>query len=204
VPVIGLLSGVSFESYADRFDAIRQGLKEAGFIEGQNVKIEYRSANGQYQRLPALAADLVRQQVAVIVAVGSAAPARAARGATSTIPIVFVLGTDPVAAGLVISFNRPEANVTGVSQNNNALAPKRLELLHELLSKVTSIAFLVNPSNPRSGPDARELVAAAGTMGCTVLVARASTVEEIGASLVSIVQQGARALIVHNDAFLNS
>jgi putative ABC transport system substrate-binding protein len=117
VPVVGFLSGVSLESYADRFGAFRQGLKDAGFIEGQNVTIEYRSAHGQYLRLPELAADLVLQKVAVIVAVGSAAPARAARGATSTIPIVFVLGTDPVAAGLVTSFSRPEvtaATATGV------------------------------------------------------------------------------------------
>jgi putative ABC transport system substrate-binding protein len=154
MPVVGFLSAVSFESYADRIAAIRRGLQAAGFVEGQNLAIEYRSVDGRYEQLPKEAADLVRMRVAAIVAIGTAAPGLAAKAATSETPIVFVLGTDPVAAGLVRSMNRPEANVTGVSQNNNALAPKRLELIHELLPQVKSIAFLINPGNPRSKVDA--------------------------------------------------
>src|SRR6516164_9562544 len=133
MPVIGYLSGISFNANAQQASAIRQGLRKSGYVEGQNVTIEYRSANGQYDRLPAFAADLVSRQVAVIIAVGSTNSPQAAKAATSTIPIVFSVGTDPVATGLVSNLRRPEANLTGVTSNVNALAPKRLEILRQLL-----------------------------------------------------------------------
>jgi len=204
MPVVGILSGVSFQPYANRLAAFHQGLKETGFVEGHNVAIEYRSAEGQYQRLPTLAADLVQQHIAVIVAIGTVAPAQAAKAATSTIPIVFAFGTDPVSAGLVKSFNRPEANVTGVSQNNNALAAKRLELILELVPNAESIAFLVNPNNPASEADAKELSMAAHTIGHELVVLRAGTEQDIDNAFAAIARQRIRALVVHNDAFLNT
>ena len=146
MPVIGYLSGISFNANAQQASAIRQGLRKSGYVEGQNVTIEYRSANGQYDRLPALAADLVSRQVAVIIALGSTNSPQAARAATSTIPIV--VGTDPVATGLVSNLKRPEANLTGVTGNLTALASKRLEIVRELLPGRTSIGYLRNPANP--------------------------------------------------------
>jgi putative ABC transport system substrate-binding protein len=204
VPIVSFLSAVSFESYADRIAAIRRGLQAAGFIESQNLAIEYRSVDGRYEQLPKEAADLVHMRVAAIVAIGTAAPGLAAKAATSEIPIVFVLGTDPVAAGLVRSMNRPEANVTGVSQNNNALAPKRLELIHELLPQVKSIAFLINPGNPRSKVDAAQLVEAAASIGCTLAVMSGGTEQQIDTAFAGLAARDARALVVHNDAYLNS
>ena len=149
MPAIGFLNGVSFDGAfaAKGIAAVRQGLSETGFVEGQNVAIEYRSADGQYDRLPELAADLVRKQVAVIVAVGSTKSPQAARAATSTIPIVFAVGSDPVDAGLITNIRRPEANLTGVALNNNALVPKRLEVVRGLLAGETSIGYLRNPTN---------------------------------------------------------
>jgi putative tryptophan/tyrosine transport system substrate-binding protein len=204
VPVVGFLSAVSFESYADRIAAIRRGLQATGFIEGQNLAVEYRSVEGRYQQLPKEAAELVRKRVAVIVAIGTAAPGLAAKAATSEIPIVFALGTDPVAAGLVRSMNRPEANVTGVSQNNNALGPKRLELIHELLPHVKSVAFLVNPNNPRSKVDAAQLAEAAAKIGCALTVVSAGTEQQIDVALAGLAARSVGALVVHNDAYLNS
>ena len=204
MPVIGLLSGVSFHSYAQRLAALREGLKETGFVEGQNLAIVYRSAEGQYQQLSVLAAELVQQQVRVIVAIGTIAPAQAAKTATSAIPIVFAFGTDPVRAGLVATLNRPEANVTGVSQNNNALAPKRLELIRELVPTARSIAFLVNPNNPASEGDTKELSAAARKLGCELVILRAGTERDIDTAFEAIAQQAIPALVVHNDAFLNT
>jgi putative tryptophan/tyrosine transport system substrate-binding protein len=159
MPVIGLLNGVSFESYADRVAAFRQGLMETGFVEGRNVAIEYRSADGRYERAPALAADLVRRQVAVIVAIGAGSrTAQAAKTVTSTIPIVFAAGADAIRSGLVTSISRPEANVTGVSFNNNNLGPKRLSLIGQLLPggiEGTSIGYLDN-SNRVGAPASYE------------------------------------------------
>jgi putative ABC transport system substrate-binding protein len=204
MPVVGLLSAVSLESYADRLASIRAGLGTAGFVEGRNLSILYRSGDGQYEQLPALAADLVRRHVAVIVAVGTAAPALAAKDATGTIPIVFALGTDPVAAGLVVSLNQPGANVTGASQNNNALGPKRLELIHELMPSARSIAFLVNPNNPRTEADSKEIMATARNVGSELEVLNAISQQEIDAAFATMTRKRIQALIVHNDAFLNS
>jgi putative ABC transport system substrate-binding protein len=151
IPVIGLLGGT--DANDRQLGAIRQGLSEASYIEGRNVAIEYRWAEGHYERLPALASDLVRRQVVAILAIQGTAPALAAKTATTTVPIVFSTGGDPVKLGLVSSLNRPGGNVTGVSFLVNALGAKRLELLHELVPTVTAIGFLVNPTNPNAEPE---------------------------------------------------
>ncbi|MGC2827334.1 MAG: ABC transporter substrate-binding protein, partial [Pseudolabrys sp.] len=148
LPVIGFLSPEWPDLFADRLRGFHAGLGEVGYVEGQNVSIEYRWAQGQIDRLPALAAELVRSQVNVIVALGSTPAALVAKAATSTIPTVFYVGTDPVKIGLVASFSRPGGNITGVTTLNVQIAAKRLELVHELLPKATVIAALVNPANP--------------------------------------------------------
>src|SRR5262252_7538294 len=147
MPVIGFLSSASHDKYTIRLEAFRQGLKEVGYVEGQNVAVEYRWAEGLNQRLAALAAELVQRQVNVLVAAGGTPPALAAKAATTTIPIVFQVGTDPVAIGLVSSLGRPGGNLTGVTTLNVGLGPKWLELLHQLLPAATNVAVLVNPSS---------------------------------------------------------
>jgi putative ABC transport system substrate-binding protein len=175
MPVIGFLHGESPDGFADMLDAFREGLKQLGFVEGQNVAIEYRWADGQYDRLPALAADLVRRRVAVIAAPGSLPAALAAKAATTTIPIVFVTGSDPVQIGLVASFNRPGGNVTGISSMNIELTGKCLQLLHELVPGATRFAMLQNVTNPVSQSAIAEAQAAARSLGLQLLVLNAST-----------------------------
>jgi len=203
--VIGFLSSASPDTYAPSLAAFRRGLNEAGYVEGQNVAIEYRWADGQNDRLPALAADLVGRQVAVIVATGGSAPAQSAKAATAKIPIVFVSGgDDPVTAGLVASFNRPGGNVTGVSWIASALVAKRLELLHQLVPKALVIGVLVNPNYPDADLQLRELQEAAGAIRQQIHVVSASTERDIDTAFATLVQQGADALLVANDPFFAS
>ena len=148
MPVIGFLSSAAFNAYGEGVPAFRRGLNETGFIEGQNVAIEYRSAEGQYDRLPALASDLVGRKVSVLATAGGIPPALAAKAATTTLPIVFVMGSDPVKAGVVASLNRPEGNVTGISFLINSLGTKRVELISQLVPRASTIGMLANPNNP--------------------------------------------------------
>jgi putative ABC transport system substrate-binding protein len=200
MPVIGYLNGVSFDGAfaAQQALAIRHGLRETGYVEGQNVAIEYRSADGQYERLPALAADLVSRQVALILAVGSTNSPQAAKAATSRIPIVFAVGGDPADTGLVTNPARPEANLTGVTFNSTALAPKRLEVLRELLPGRTSIGYLRNSAN-RFDTDMVGLTAAAQSLGFKISVFEASTDRELLSAFESMAQQHIAALITSTD-----
>jgi putative ABC transport system substrate-binding protein len=202
MPVIGLLLGGSPEPDAFRVDAIRQGLKQVDYVEGQNVTIEYRWARNQYDRLPALAADLVARQVAVLVAVGNAA-AGAAKASTATIPIVFEIGDDPVKHGLVASLARPGGNVTGVTFLGGELAVKQLEVLHETVPKPAIIGMLENPTNPNAGTVRRNLQAAADALGRKLLIAKAVVESDIDPALTSLVQQGIGALLVRSDVLFN-
>jgi putative tryptophan/tyrosine transport system substrate-binding protein len=195
VPVIGFLNSATLEGETQRLAAFRQGLKESGFVEGQNVVIEYRSAEGQFDRLPALAADLVRRQVNVLVA-NTTASALAAKPATSTLPIVFVTGGDPVELGLVASLNRPGGNLTGVSFLVNKLVAKRLELLSELAPGTTALGMLVDPNNPNAQADTKDAQAAAAALGRKLVVAEAGTESEIDAAFAALLQQRVSALLV--------
>jgi putative ABC transport system substrate-binding protein len=201
MPVIGLLSGTDRE--ASPLDAIWQGLKQAGYVEGRNVTIEYRWAEGQLDRLPSLAADLVRRQVAAIVAIQSAAAPLAAKAATATIPIVFSIGGDAVKLGLVPSLNRPGGNVTGTSFLYNTLAPKRLELLHELVPNAAVMGLLINPKNPASPSEATDVQAAARALGLTIVAQNASDNREIDAAFASFVQHRVDALTFAADAIFS-
>ena len=201
MPVIGFLHSASPGPFASAVAAFRQGLKEAGYVEGQNVAIEYRWAEGRYDRLPALAADLVGRQVAVIAAIAGSAPAQAAKAATATIPIVFVSGGDPVSEGLVASLNRPGGNVTGVSWIATALVPKQLELLRRSARNPAVIGALVNPTYPDHNLQLHELQEAGATIGQQIDVVRAGTARDIDTAFASLVQRGAGALIVANDPF---
>jgi putative ABC transport system substrate-binding protein len=204
VPVIGFLGPGSAESDAYRVKAFRQGLRESGFVEGQNVTIEFRWAEGRYDRLPAMAVDLVQRQVAMIAATSSPA-ALAAKAATTTIPIVFEAATDPVILGLVASLNRPGGNLTGVTQLAEEIAPKRLELLHELLPAVRVVALLVNPSDPvLAEPQARQALSVAGTLGLELHVLNASTERDFDAVFAKLVELRAGALVIGGDAFFTS
>lgn len=204
VPVIGFLGASSAEVYESRLASFRRGLNETGFAEGQNVAIEYRWAEGQYGRLPMLAAQFIQRQVAVIVAGGGTPAAVAATAATKTIPVVFAVAVDPVAAGLVSSLNKPGGNVTGVTNMNVEIAPKRLELLKELLPSLTSVAVLVNPANSVvSEPFLRGVQTAGLALKIELHVLNAST-EEINEAFRRLVQLRAGALIVSTDVFFNS
>jgi putative ABC transport system substrate-binding protein len=195
LPVIGFLNSATLKGEAERLAAFRQGLKESGFVEGQNVVIEYRSAEGQFDRLPELAADLVRRQVSVLVA-NTTASALAAKPATSTLPIVFVTGADPVELGLVASLNRPGGNATGVSFLVNKLMAKRLELLSELAPGTAAFGMLVDPNNPNAVADTKDAQAAAAALGRRLVVAKAGAESEIDAAVAALVQQRVSALLV--------
>jgi putative tryptophan/tyrosine transport system substrate-binding protein len=201
MPVIGFLHGASPEAYA--LTAFREGLKEAGYVEGHNVAIEYRWAEGHYDRLPALAADLVRRQVAEIVTVGTPA-ALAAKAASSTIPIVINVGVDPVQLGLVASLNRPGGNVTGLTVLTVELAAKKLEVLHELLRTSASVALLVNPNTPVTEPETKGARDAARSLGLQLHVLDASTEGEIDAAFEKLIELRAGGLVVSVDPFLLS
>jgi putative ABC transport system substrate-binding protein len=203
-PVIGFLSSQSSSSYAPLLAAFREGLREAGFIEGQNVTIEYRWAEGQSDRLPGLAAEWVRRRVAVIAATGGAASGLAAKATTASIPIVFTSGIDPVEAGLVSSLNRPGANVTGISWFTSELAAKRVALLHELVPVTTDVAFLVDSRTPESASQSRLAQEAAAQLGHRLIVLNAGTPGEIDAAFVALQAQGARALILASSPFFVS
>jgi ABC-type uncharacterized transport system substrate-binding protein len=203
MPVIGFLNGASPEGYAPYVAAFHQGLKEAGYVEGQNVAIEYRWAQGQYDRLPALAADLVRRQVAVI-AVGTNPAAPAAKAATATVPIVFTTGLDPVKEGLVASLNRPGGNLTGVTNLAVEVAPKALELLHKLVPAATVIALLVNPTNPSAQALSRDLQTAARTLGLQLHILHASTERDFDTVFATFLQLRAGGLVIGTDGFFNT
>jgi putative ABC transport system substrate-binding protein len=204
MPVVGFLNSVSADAMAHSIRGFRRGLAGTGYVEGQNVAVEYRWAEGRYDRLPALAADLVRRHVAVIAAGGTAAPALAAKAATSTIPIVFQTGSDPVKDGLVASLNRPGGNVTGVSRLSFALGPKRLELLHELVPKATAIAFLVNPANPVAGSQIQEIREPARSLRLQMDVLEASSEGQIEIAFQTLTQRRLGALLLANDTFLST
>ena len=207
VPVIGWLSAGSLESdeIPARLIAFRRGLNEMGYVEGQNVAIEYRWAEGQYDRAPDLAADLVRRQVTVIFAVAGSPMAFAAKAATATIPIVFNLGIDPVESGLVNSLNRPGGNITGVANLTAELAGKRLDLLHELVPTATAVALLVNPTNAyASGLETRSLRDVTHSLGLQLHVLPASTASEIDAAFGTLVELRAGALVVSVDPFFTN
>ena len=203
MPIIGFLNSTSAADFPnDRLSAFRRGLNEAGFTEGRNVAIEFRFANGQRARLPPLAADLVRQGVAAIVVNG--APLSAAMAATSTIPIVFVGGIDPVAQGFVSSLSRPSGNVTGISSNRSALISKRLELLHELLPKSTVIAVLLDLNGPAFEAQLQDVVEAARTLGRQIVVVKATSKDDLDAAFTTILQTAAGAVIVGSSALFVS
>jgi putative ABC transport system substrate-binding protein len=199
VPVIGLLESGSPELYPERVAAFRQGLKEAGYVEGENVELDFRWAQGRYDQLPALAAELVRRRAAVIFAatIQAALPAKTA---TSTIPIVFAIGADPVKYGLVASFNRPGGNLTGTTWlGGSSLAAKRLELLHEAAPTATVVGFLVNPNNPEGEAEVREVDEAARALGLQLNVLNVSTVREMDAAFATFIQQRVGAVLTATD-----
>jgi putative ABC transport system substrate-binding protein len=199
MPVIGLVNSASPRAFAH--GAFHQGLKETGHVEGQNLTIEYRWAEGQYDQLPALVSDLVSRGVAVLAAFGGVHTALAAKTATSTIPIVFANGSDPVKFGLVASLNRPDGNVTGVSFFAAELEAKRLGLLHELVPQVAMIAVLLNPTNANAENQSRDLNEAARTLGLQLHIVNAGSERDIEAAFASVVQMRAGALVVASDPF---
>jgi putative ABC transport system substrate-binding protein len=201
-PVIGFLNGSSADGYAPMVTAFRQGLKEIGYVDGQNVTIEYRWAEGHYDQLPELVGDLIRRHVSVIAATSTPANLVAKR-ATSTIPIVFTTSSDPVQLGLVESLNRPGANVTGVTQLNVEVGPKRLELARELMPSATAAALLINPKNPQSDAVLKNMQAAAQSLGLQLYVLRASSEVEMEAAFASFASLKAGILTIGTDTLFN-
>jgi putative ABC transport system substrate-binding protein len=202
LPVLGFLASASEAGYTRTVASVRKGLNDSGYIEKKNLLIEYRWADFQYERLPALAADLVKRQVDVIFATGSVVSAIAAKSATASIPIVFANGSDPVQYGLVNSLNRPGGNVTGISFINGQLGPKRIQLLQLMNPKTAVIAVLVNPKNPNAA-DAKIFEAAGRSIGVKVIVVNASSDPELRAAFDQAVEQHADAMLVHVDALFN-
>jgi len=205
MPVIGFLNPRSPDGHTERLRGFRQGLKDAGYVEGENLAIEYRWAEGQSDRLPTLAAGLVRRQVAVIVATGGTFAPQAAKAATATIPIVFATGSDPVRDGLVASLNRPGGNMTGISFLNSEVSAKRLNLLRELVPAAARVTVLVNPANATaSEPALRDVLTAARAMGLQIQVLKASTSSEINAAFASLGRERPDALFIAGDGFFVS
>jgi putative tryptophan/tyrosine transport system substrate-binding protein len=204
MPVIGFLASTSPTAWAPYLTAFKQGLREAGYIEGQNVTIEYRWAEGDYARLPALAADLVRRHVAVLVAVGGSSSAKAAKAASSTIPIVFTTGGDPVGLGLVASLNRPGGNVTGVALLISEMESKRFGLLRDMVPTATLVAVLLNSRSPVSTTELNDVQEAARAVGQQIHILNASSEQELDAAFASLAKLGAGALLVGSDPFFNS
>ena len=203
MPVVGFLSTRSARESEALVAGFRAGLKESGFVEGQNVVVEYRWAEAQFDRLPSLAAELVALHVAVIATLGGPLSALAAKSATGTIPIVFALGVDPVKLGLVASLSRPGGNITGVAQLGATLSGKRLQLLRELVPQASVIAVLVNPKTPDAQTQIKDTDEAARAIGQQIVFLNASIAVEIDAAFDSLVQKGARALVVTNDPLFN-
>ncbi len=202
MPVIGYLGSSSPDLYADRLRAFRQGLNETGYVESRNVAIEFRWAEGRFDRMPAMLADLVHRRVAVIVVAGSTPGALAAKTATAAIPIVFSVGGDPIQEGLVVSLNRPGGNLTGVTIMNVELMPKRLELLHAIVPTATIVGLLVNPTSPNiAESETRNAQAASRVLGLQLHVLNASTANEIDMAIATFAQRGAGALLIGGDVF---
>jgi putative tryptophan/tyrosine transport system substrate-binding protein len=204
IPVVGFLFPGSAAQWTSYVAAFREGLNEVGYIDGKNIAIEFRWAEGQYDRLPALAADLVRRQVAVMVTTGGPRAAQAAKAATSTIPIVFTTGSDPVEYGLVASLGHPGGNATGVTFFTVDLVAKRMELLHELVPKATEIALISNPNNPYADSEVAMVREAARSFGQHLYVLIAGTEQDINAAFATLVQLRAEALIIGSDPFFNA
>jgi len=201
LPVVGFLGTGSSESDAFRAAAVQKGLMEAGYVEGRNVAFEYRWAENRYERLPALAAELVRREVAVIVAIGGNTSAVAAKLATTTIPIIFAIGGDPIKMGLVASLNRPGGNITGVAFLVATLVAKQFEVLHEAVPKTALIGYLINPNVANYETDTKDVLAAAESVDQKLLVVKARTERELEAAFVTLVQQHVGALVVGGDPF---
>jgi putative ABC transport system substrate-binding protein len=204
MPVIGFMSARAPEDSVPPLEAFRRGLKEGGFVEGNNVAIEFRWARGDYSRLPALAADLVSRRVGVIVAAGGEPSALAAKAATATIPIVFGIGGDPVKAGLVETFSRPGGNVTGVTLLTNLMEPKRLGLLRDLAPGVPLIGTLINPSFPPSVHQLAQIEEAARAIGQPIVIAKASNDDQLETAFASLVREGAGALLITADPYFDT
>ena len=203
-PVVGYLGSGSADDQKSLVAATLQGLREAGFTEGQNLTMEYRWADGHYDRLPALAEELVRRPVNLIVAAGGSDPGRAAKAATSTIPIVFITAADPVRTGLVGSLNRGEANITGIAMQAAALEAKRLELMHEMLPQADTFGILINSSYPAAKVQAQEVAEATARLGIKAVVLNAGTEAELGAAFASFAQQKVGAVLACSDPFYGS
>ena len=204
MPAIGFIRSTTPDDSVKLVGAFRRGLGEVGYVEGRNVVIEYRYAQGQIDRLPALAADLVARRVAVLAATGGTVSARAAKAATTTIPVVFTTGDDPIKTGLVASLSRPGGNLTGVSVFGARLGAKRLALLHELIPAADTVAILLNPKNPDSEDEAKDVQEAARALGIQILVLNAGTENEIDAAFKKLVEQRVRAVMLGADTFFTS